>query len=145
MTSSTTERIINGVIGRIDRDDSRYYIDPADSSLIYDSVSTVLSATNSKQYLVNWSAKLAAEFAANHHDFIGQTIEVAGKGGAVDLIKGQSKRLRELSADIGTHQHEAAGASAPSSWRSIFRPKRSWWRRTSAVRWLKTWSKTPCA
>jgi hypothetical protein len=106
VTSAPTDRIINGIIGRIERDDSRYYIDPADPSLVYDSVTTILSATNSKSWLQNWAAKLAAEFAVDHHHLVGITKNEASREAAIDLIKGEARRKRELKADIGTHQHD---------------------------------------
>src|SRR5688500_18852549 len=87
-------KVINGIIGRIERDDSRYYIDPADET-VYDSVTTVLAATNSKPWLTNWSAKLAAEFTIEQYEFIGQTIETVNKDAAIDLIKGEARRRRE--------------------------------------------------
>jgi hypothetical protein len=104
--NTIVDHVISGIIGRIERDDSRYYVDPADPDNVYDSVTTILSATNSKPWLAPWAAKLAAEFAAEQHEFIGQTIDVVGKDGAVDLIKGEARRKRELKADIGVHQHD---------------------------------------
>src|SRR4051812_14182410 len=98
-------RVVNGIIGRVDRDDSRYYVDPADET-VYDSVTTVLSATNSKPLLTNWSAKLAAEFTVEQYEFIGQTIQTVNKSAAIDLIEGEARRRREPKAEIGTHQHD---------------------------------------
>jgi len=106
MTALANE-IINGVIGRIERDDSRYYIDPADPDTVLDSVTSILGATTSKDViLVPWSAKIAAQYAVDHHDFIGLTIKEASRDAAVDLVKGESRRLREVKSDIGTHQHD---------------------------------------
>jgi hypothetical protein len=102
----STTAIVNGVIGRIERDDSRYYVDPADPTLVYDSVTTILAATNSKPWLANWTAKLAAEFAVDHHDFVGITINEASREGAIDVIKGEARRKRELKSEIGIHQHD---------------------------------------
>ncbi len=98
-------KIVNGVIGRIDREDNRYYVDPT-SERMFDSVTAVLSATNSKSWLTNWAAKLAAEFAVDQHEHIGQTINLVSRDAAVDMVKGESRRRRELKAEIGTHQHD---------------------------------------
>lgn len=102
-----TKTVINGVIGRIDRDDSRYYIDPADADNVYDSVTTVLGATTSKDLiLVPWAAKLTATYAIDHLDFMAQVVKETSRDGAIDLLKGESRRLREVKADIGSHQHD---------------------------------------
>src|SRR3954464_11091349 len=98
----TTE---HGIIGRFEKGDNRYYVDPANPDNVYESVTTILSATESKPQLVNWAAKLAAEFAVSHHDAIGQSIESFGADATIKLIASEAKRLRDLKADIGSHQH----------------------------------------
>lgn len=103
---SPASPIINGVIGRIDREDSRYYIDPSDPDTVLDSVTTVLGATTGKAWLVPWAAKLTAQYAIDHLEFLGQAVKEASPEGAVSLLKGESQRLRELKAAIGTHQHD---------------------------------------
>lgn len=98
------------VIGRLDQGDSRWYVDPVDPDLVYESVTTILSAATSKPWLTAWSAKLAGEFVADHLELVAQTHAEAGRDAAVDLIKGAARRSRELKADIGTHQHNVLEA-----------------------------------
>lgn len=98
------------VIGRIDRGESRWYVDPVDPELVYESVTAILSAATSKPWLTAWASKLAAEFSVDHLDLIRTTRDEVGRDAAVDLIKGAAKRKRELLADIGTHQHDVLEA-----------------------------------
>lgn len=98
------------VIGRFDRGDSRWYVDPADPDLIYESVTAILSAANSKPWLGAWQAKLAAEFAVHHLELVQQTLVEAGPQAAIDLVKGAANRSRDLKADIGSHQHDVLEA-----------------------------------
>lgn len=90
-------------------DGSRWYCDPETQEL-YHSVTTVLGATASKPWLTAWAAKLAAEFAADQHDLISQTLTAAGREAAVDLIKGAAKRKREEASENGTRVHDVVEA-----------------------------------
>lgn len=85
--------------------DSRWYVDPVNQRA-YESVTNIIGTSISKPWLTAWAAKLAAEYAIDHHAFIGETIREVGRDAAVDLIKGAARRLRELKADIGSHQHD---------------------------------------
>lgn len=98
------------VIGRVERFEGRWYVDQADPDLVYESVTAILSAANSKPWLTAWAAKLAAEFAVDHHELVGQTLTEAGHEAAVTLIKGAATRSRDMKADIGTHQHDVLEA-----------------------------------
>lgn len=98
------------VIGRFDRGDSRFYVDPADPDLVYDSVTSILAAASSKPWLAPWAAKLAAEFAVDHVDLVQLTLAEAGHQAAVELVKGAAARSRDLKSDIGTHQHDVLEA-----------------------------------
>lgn len=97
--------ITNGIIGRFDKGDERYYIDPV-TEAAHDSVTTINSATESKPFLQDWAAKLAAQYAVERHDAVGDLITNFGAKAAIDLIKKQAKELRDLKADIGSHQHD---------------------------------------
>lgn len=88
-----------------DDNGSRWYTDPESDQLLA-SVTTVLSATSSKPWLVNWAAKLAAEFAVEQNALVTSTIEAAGTAAAVDLIKGAAKRKREEASQRGTWLHD---------------------------------------
>jgi hypothetical protein len=97
------------VVGRFDDGDYRWYVDPLDESR-YESVTAIISAANAKPWLSPWAAKLAAQYAVEHHDFIGTSIREAGAGPTVALISNAAKAKREMKADIGTHQHNMVEA-----------------------------------
>lgn len=92
-------------IGRVVAlDGNRSYVDELTGDR-YDSVTAILSATNSKPWLTAWSAKLAAEFAVDHHDLVGATLGEAGREAAIDLVKRTAARKREVKADVGSYVH----------------------------------------
>lgn len=100
------------IIGRLEReeDDRDFYTDPVTGRQLW-SVTTAFNGTLDKSlYLLPWAAKLAAEFCVDNLDFITETIQKINKPGAVDLIKGQAKLLRETKRDIGTYQHDVLEA-----------------------------------
>lgn len=98
------------VIGRAENLDGNHtYVHPV-SGEIFPSVTSIISATNSKPFLVAWAAKLAAEWAADNHTLIGSLIEAEGREAAVDVIKGAAKRKRELKADTGSYVHTVVEA-----------------------------------
>lgn len=86
--------------------DSRWYVDPTDPEGLYESVTNIIGSCTPKPWLTAWSAKLAAEYAVDHYDEVGIVLAGSGRPAAVDLIKGSAKRMRELKAEIGTHQHD---------------------------------------
>jgi hypothetical protein len=99
------------VIGRYDSKDGRWYVDPLDTDLAYESVTTILAAATGKPWLAAWSAKLAAAFAVDNLDLIRATLDSeAGRDGAIDLIKGAARRAREIKADVGTYVHDVIEA-----------------------------------
>lgn len=89
-----------------DRDGSRYYVDPLDSSRVFDSVTTIIGAATGKPWLIDWSARLAAEYAVDHLDLVQNVIAQDGPDGAVDLIKGAAERRRTEARDRGTEVHD---------------------------------------
>lgn len=92
-----------------DKDGSRFYTHPITGEQLM-SVTTVLGATNSKPFLVPWSARLAAEFAVDNLDRVTALLAEDGRQAAVDLVKDQAKQMRELKADAGTYVHDVAEA-----------------------------------
>lgn len=91
-------------------DGNRHYTHPITGELLV-SVTTVLSATENKApYLTPWSARLAAEFAVTNLAMLLKLVNEKGETAAVDLVKDQAKRLRELKADAGSYVHEVAEA-----------------------------------
>lgn len=92
------------VIGRFDDGTSRWYEHPATGEK-YESVTAIISAANSKPWLSPWAAKLAAQYAVEHHDGIGRNLLEFGPEPTVALIAKAAQRKRELAAEIGSYQH----------------------------------------
>lgn len=97
-------------IGRHDEGSMRWYVDPSDPSLAYESVTTILSAANDKPWLAPWAAKLAAEYAVDHVYDVADVAAALGRDGAVRLVKDVATTLRNLKADIGSYCHEVIEA-----------------------------------
>ena len=90
-----------------DKDGNRFYTHPLTGEQLL-SVTTVLSSTASKPFLVPWSARLAAEFAVDNLERIAALLADDGRQAAVDLVKDQAKQIREIKADAGTYVHDVA-------------------------------------
>jgi hypothetical protein len=95
-------------VGRVDAHDGRYYVDPANPDLVYDSVTTIIGATTNKAYLTGWAARLAADFAVDHYDLVGMTLNEAGPDAAKNLIANASERYRNYRRDLGSRIHNMA-------------------------------------
>lgn len=98
------------VVGRFDRPDGRWYVDPLDHERVYESVTSALSAAQGKPWLAPWSAKLAAQYAVENLDRVLEVIAKDGRGAAVDLIKGAASRSRDRKADAGSYVHDVIEA-----------------------------------
>jgi len=99
-------------------DGSRTYTYPPTGEQ-FPSVTTILSATDGKPYLVPWAARLAAEYAVDNRDLIaavadGYAMTVAAKesgpGAAIDLAKKQSAVIRDRKRDTGGYVHDVVEA-----------------------------------
>lgn len=89
----------------------RYYWPPGDAEAApYDSVSTVLDATDSNPWMAAWGAKVAAEYAVRHASTVYLIHEDEGPEAAIDYIKSGARRTRDLKRDIGTYQHKVLEA-----------------------------------
>ena len=66
------------------------------------SVTSVIGMKN-KPALINWAAKLAAEYSQEHREALNELDPEA----AVDAIKGSWRRHRDKAADFGTAVHDA--------------------------------------
>jgi len=93
-------------IGLREEGDLHWYTDPADPALVYRSITTYISACMNKPWFGTWQAKLAAEFAVDNQHRISRTARRKGRKAAVDLIKNEAQRQREMKADVGTHAHD---------------------------------------
>jgi hypothetical protein len=97
-------------IGRHDEVSGRWYVDPADRTLIYESVTTILSSTEDKPWLAPWAAKLAAEYAVDHVFEVADLAAALGRDAAVKLLKNIAATLRNLKADAGSYVHDVIEA-----------------------------------
>lgn len=102
--------IYGGPVGRLDDADDRWYYDPTDPSLRYESVTAILSSSTAKPWLTPWASKSAATFAVEHLELVAHTLLDAGKEAAVRLISGAAARERDLKADRGTYVHDVLQA-----------------------------------
>ena len=86
--------------------DGRWYEHPVTGARL-ESVTTVIGATSSKPWLTDWSAKLAAIWTVDKLNLVVQTVNTpgAGKGAAIDLIKGAAERKRKAARELGSHVH----------------------------------------
>lgn len=93
------------VIGRIDRPDGRWYAHPLGDGQ-YESVTSVLSATRGKPWLLAWAAKKAAKLLLADLDGIQAMLNEQGYGATLGYLKGAAVRDREVKADIGSYVHD---------------------------------------
>lgn len=73
------------------------------------SVTTILKAVP-KPALVNWAAKMVAEWAVDNLDQVNALVKKDEKDAAVSLLKGAPWRSRDRAANVGTHVHELVSA-----------------------------------
>jgi hypothetical protein len=71
-------------------DGSRTYIYPPTGEK-FPSVTTILSGTDGKRYLIDWSAKLAAERAVDNIEHLARLKFIKGRQEAVDYAKEAAK------------------------------------------------------
>ena len=96
-------------VRREGRDGSRYYADPSTEEL-YASVTTVISATTSKPWLADWTAKLASQCAVDNLELLPMLVDADGPDAAVDFLKGAARRRREEASERGTWVHDVVEA-----------------------------------
>lgn len=84
------------------RGGSRYYIHPETGATV-PGVTSILNM-RAKPFLMAWAAKMTAELAVDQIDVIRAMAE-ADRQGAIDFLKGASKRNTRAAADVGTAAH----------------------------------------
>jgi hypothetical protein len=89
--------------------DERHYLYPPTSEQ-FPSVTTVLSATDGKPWLVNWSARLAAEYCVANLNGLARVKVCKDPEAAIALIKDRARQIRELKADAGSYVHKVVEA-----------------------------------
>ena len=92
-----------------DRDGNRHYTYPPTGEQLV-SVTTVLSATEGKPYLVPWAARLAAEYAIDNLGTIAALLAEDGRFAAVELAKNQAAQIRDIKRDTGSYVHDVVEA-----------------------------------
>lgn len=97
------------VIGRFDRPSGRWYVDPLDDALAYQSVTTVQSMTSGKPWLQKHAASVAAKFCVRNIDLINAMADDNPQA-AIDLIEAAAQRARELKANVGSYVHDVQEA-----------------------------------
>jgi hypothetical protein len=106
LAETINELIVPGEpIARVEDGDSRWYYHPTTQAK-YISVTTVISMSNAKPWLVPWAAKSAAEFAVLHRQAWGKIRATEGDQAAIRLIKQAAAKQRDLKAELGTFWHD---------------------------------------
>lgn len=99
-----------GLVDTNEHDGSRWYHDPDDPTVRYQSVTFTISSTEAAPWLTDWAGKLAAEMVADHWAEIGEIASALGWPAAVAWMKREAKRQRALAADVGTWLHDVLEA-----------------------------------
>ncbi len=87
-------------------DGSRWYIDPDDSSLRYQSVTWTIGSTTSAPWLPAWAAGLVADVVVDEWSTLGAMARAEGLTAVRRYLTAQATLQRELAADVGTHLHD---------------------------------------
>ena len=90
-------------------DDSRFYpYAPTGEEL--DSVTWVISATNSKPWIAKWREGVSLGWAVDNLDLLAKTVESEGRKAAVSLVRDEAERIRALAAEAGVYVHDVQEA-----------------------------------
>ncbi|WP_172385201.1 hypothetical protein [Streptomyces sp. MNP-20] len=91
-------------IRTIQRGGSRFYIHPDKPEIKHPGVTSVVGMLP-KPFLTFWAAKMTAELAVDSLPFVAQMAE-RDRQGAVDYLKGASRRYTKVRADVGSRAHD---------------------------------------
>ncbi|MDX2390198.1 hypothetical protein NJL88_08985 [Streptomyces sp. DK15] len=92
-----------GSVRTIMRSGSRFYVDP-ETSIKVPGVTSVVGMLP-KPFLTFWASKMTAELAVDSLDFVGR-MAANDRDGAVDYLKGASRRYTKIRADVGSKAHD---------------------------------------
>jgi len=92
------------------RTDERWYPYPPDPSQLFESVTYLIGATDSKPWLAPWHARLSMEWAIDNLALLARTKRTQGRQAAIDLGKDEAKHRRDIKADVGTALHDIGEA-----------------------------------
>jgi len=90
-------------------DDSRFYPYPPTGEQL-DSVTTVISATDSKPWVKKWYGASAMAWAVDNMSVLAQALRSDGRQAAIDLGKDAAEELRGVKRDAGTYVHDVQEA-----------------------------------
>ena len=91
-------------------DGSRWYYDPENPEVRYQSVTWTISSTESAPWLPAWAAGLAADVCLDNWALIGDMVAAVGVPATRTWIASEAKVQRELAADVGTYLHDVLEA-----------------------------------
>lgn len=103
-------------LARLDdpRDGSRWYLDPDNQEIRYQSVTWTCSASESAPWLTGWSGRVTAEWVIDNLETVLAFLydPEYGPGAAVEIIRVEAERQRALAADVGVWLHDVLEALA---------------------------------
>lgn len=93
-----------GTIRTIHRGGSRFYLDADLPEVRLPGVTSIIGMLP-KPFLMYWAAKMTAELAVDSLPFVQQMAE-RDRQGAIDYLKGASRRYTQIRADVGSKAHD---------------------------------------
>ncbi|WP_369189086.1 hypothetical protein [Streptomyces sp. R08] len=93
-----------GRVRTIQRGGTRFYVHPERPEIKVPGVTSVVGMLP-KPFLMYWAAKMTAELAVDSLPFVAQMAE-RDRQGAVDYLKGASRRYTKMRADVGSDAHD---------------------------------------
>ena len=93
-----------------DRETSeRWYVYPPTGELL-DSVTTVISGTDSKPWLRGWYGRSSMAWAVDNLQLVAKTLKAEGRDAAIALGSDAAQQIRDIKADAGTYVHDVQEA-----------------------------------
>lgn len=96
---STAERTTNPDTG-----DRTYTYPPTGEQL--DSVTTIISGTDSKPWLKGWYGRSSMAWAVDNLSLVAKTLKAEGRDAAIALGSDAAQQVRDIKADAGTYVHD---------------------------------------
>jgi len=90
--------------------DERFYPYPPDPTQLFESVTWLISATDSKPWIAKWHGRTSMEWAVDNMRLLLYTLQREGRDAAVALGKDEADRRRQVKADAGTYLHDVGEA-----------------------------------
>jgi len=107
MTAAPIER--SAPVRTYDQYNDRFYEFPPTGEL-WPSFSTVKDATWYKPWIARWQTRVAARFMLDNASRLYRMARQGRRDEAIELIYGESQRIWEIKADLGTYVHDVAEA-----------------------------------